>query len=369
MWGTQADFKIAKIAELKRMSANKKKIAVIPGDGIGKEVIAGAVAVVEASGAPVEFTQFDWSADRYLKDGTTVPAGGFEMLAREFDAVFVGALGDPRVPSNIHAKEILLNMRFRMDLYANVRPVKVLDESLCPLKGIGPGDVDMVIVRENTEGMYMDIGGVFKAGTPDEVAVNEEINTRKGVERIIRAAFEWAKKNGKKRVAMADKSNAIAAHELWLRTFREVAAQHPDIEAKHFYVDAIAMQMVLKPEMFDVIVTTNLFGDILTDLAAALNGGMGMAPSASLNPDSTPLFEPVHGSAPDIAGKNLVNPVAMLLTSALMLRELGRGDEAVLLERAIEKAVADGQCTRDVGGTLGTKEATDAVLRNLDAAL
>jgi 3-isopropylmalate dehydrogenase len=197
------------------------------------------------------------------------------------------------------------------------------------------------------------------------VSIAEEVNTRKGVERIIRAAFDWAKKNGKRRVALGDKSNAIGAHELWKRTFHEVAAEHPGIEARHYYIDALAMQLVLKPEAFDVIVTTNLFGDILTDLGAALTGGLGIAASANLNPDSTPLFEPVHGSAPDIAGKGVVNPYAMLLTSALMLRELGHAFEADLLEKAVEAAVASGQGTQDIGGSLSTRQATDAVIARL----
>src|SRR5436853_4014987 len=216
----------------------KKRIAVIPGDGIGKEVIPVAVKVVEATGAAVEFTEFDWSADRYLKDGTTVPADGFAMLERDFDAIFVGALGDPRVPSNIHAKEILLGMRFKMDLYANVRPVKLLDESLCPLKGVKPQDVNFVVVRENTEGPYVDAGGVLKQGTPDEIATQEDFNTRKGVERVIRFAFELARKQGRRKVLMTDKSNVMTyAGGLWQRTFIEVASEYADIHTCHLLTE------------------------------------------------------------------------------------------------------------------------------------
>src|SRR6267154_6299614 len=211
-----------------------KRIAVVPGDGIGKEVIPAALKVVEATGAAVEFTTFDWSADRYLKDGTTIPPDGFAMLERDFDAIFVGALGDPRVPSNIHAKEILLGMRFKMDLYANLRPVRLLDASLCPLKGVEPKDIDFVVVRENTEGVYGDLGGVFKQGTPDEIAIQEDINTRKGVERIIRYAFDYCISSKKldgsprKRVLMCDKSNAMThAGGLWQRVFKELAAEYP----------------------------------------------------------------------------------------------------------------------------------------------
>src|SRR5215471_3125957 len=218
--------------------AKNKKIAVVPGDGIGREVIPAALEVVTATKAPVEFTHFDWSADRYLKDGTTVPAGGFAMLERDFDAVLVGALGDPRVSSNIHAKEILLGMRFKMDLYANVRPVKLLDASLCPLKGVERKDVDFTVIRENTEGLYCDVGGVFKQGTADEVAVQEDVNTRKGVERVIRFAFEYAKDHGRKKVLMTDKANVMTyAHGLWQRVFKLVASEHPGIEAAHMYVD------------------------------------------------------------------------------------------------------------------------------------
>ena len=229
---------------------NKKRIAVVPGDGIGKEVIPQAVSVIGATGAPVEFTEFDWGADRYLKDGTTIPADGFQMLARDFDAIFVGALGDPRVPTNIHAKEILLGMRFKMDLYANVRPVKLLDESLCPLKNAKPEDVDFVVIRENTEGVYMDMGGLFKAGTPDEVATQEDINTRKGVERVIRFAFEYAKTNGRKKVLMSDKSNVMTyAGGLWQRVFKEVAKEYPEIQTQHMFVDALCLQMVQGSEV------------------------------------------------------------------------------------------------------------------------
>ncbi|MGH9671122.1 MAG: isocitrate/isopropylmalate family dehydrogenase, partial [Terriglobales bacterium] len=204
------------------------RIAVIPGDGIGKEVVAAALEVAKATGAALELVEFDWSADRYLADGVTVPTDGFKKLGRDFDAIFVGAFGDPRVPTNIHAKEILLGMRFQMDLYANVRPVHLLDASLCPLKNVEPEDVNFTVIRENTEGLYVDVGGVFKQGTPDEVAVQEDVNTRKGVERIIKYAFDYAKQHGRKKVLMADKSNVMTyAHGLWQRVFREVAKKHP----------------------------------------------------------------------------------------------------------------------------------------------
>src|ERR1700681_1029830 len=234
-----------------------KRIAVIPGDGVGKEVIPQAVRVIEATSADLALTHFDWGADRYLADKVTVPPDGFATLARDCDAILVGAFGDPRVPSNIHAKEILLGMRSKMDLFANVRPVRLLDALLCPLKGIETKDIDFVVIRENTEGVYGDLGGVFKQGTPDEVAIQEDINTRKGVERIIRYAFEYCGNNkmfdgsSRRRVLMCDKSNAMThAGGLWQRTFKEVASQYPQIETQHMYVDALCMQMVRDPRSF-----------------------------------------------------------------------------------------------------------------------
>lgn len=335
----------------------KKKIAVVPGDGIGKEVIPAALAVLSATGAPLEFTEFDWSADRYLKDGTTIPSDGFAMLDRDFDAIFVGALGDPRVASNIHAKEILLGMRFKMDLYANVRPVKLLHESLCPLKNVMPQDVDFTVIRENTEGAYMDAGGVLKLGTPDEVATQEDYNTRKGVERVIRFAFDYARKHGKRKVLMADKSNVMTyAGGLWQRVFKLVAAEYPGITPSHMYVDALCMHMVRDPKQFEVIVTNNMFGDIVTDLAAALQGGLGMAGSGNIHPGKTSMFEPVHGSAPPFAGKNIANPIGAITTAALLLEHLGFQNESDKVNAAILQAVEGKHATQDIGGSLGTKE-------------
>jgi 3-isopropylmalate dehydrogenase len=335
----------------------KKKIAVVPGDGIGKEVIPAALEVIRATGAAVEFTEFDWSADRYLKDGTTIPTGAFEMLRRDFDATFVGALGDPRVPSNIHAKEILLGMRFQMDLYANVRPVKLLHESLCPLKGVKPKDVNFVVIRENTEGPYMDSGGILKKDTPDEVAIQEEFHTRKGVERIIRFAFELAKREGRKKVLMADKSNAMTiSGGLWQRVFKLLAAEYPEITTQHMYIDALCMHMVRDPKQFDVIVTNNIFGDIVTDLAAALQGGLGMAGSGNIHPGRTSMFEPVHGSAPPFAGKNIANPIGAITSAAMMLEYVGFATEAGKINAAVLAAVQQKKTTADIGGSLGTRE-------------
>jgi 3-isopropylmalate dehydrogenase len=340
-----------------------KRIAVLPGDGIGLEVIPQALKVLAATGAPVETTEFDWGANRYLADGTTVPTNGFAMLGDEFDAILVGAFGDPRVSSNIHAKEILLGMRFKMDLYANVRPVRLLDASLCPLKGVEPKDIDFVVIRENTEGVYTDAGGVFKQGTEDEVAIQEDINTRKGVERVIRYAFEYCEKHTKldgrrrNRVLMCDKSNAMThAGGLWQRVFKEISREYPQIKAEHMYVDALCMQMVRDPRQFDVIVTNNMFGDIITDLAAGLQGGLGMAASGNIHPGKTSMFEPVHGSAPLIAGKNVANPMGAILTMAMLLNHLGFATEAAKIESAVLEAVRQRKTTQDIGGALGTKE-------------
>ena len=346
----------------------KKRIAVIPGDGIGKEVIPQAVKVIKATGAEVELREFDWGADRYLRDHTTVPADGFAMLGRDFDAILVGAFGDPRVSTNIHAKEILLGMRFKMDLYANVRPVRLLDAALCPLKGIDPKDIDFVVIRENTEGVYTDAGGVFKQGTPDEIATQEDINTRKGVERIVRYAFEYCERHTKvdgsprRRVLMCDKSNAMThAGGLWQRVFKEVSGEYSRITAQHMYVDALCMQMVRDPRQFDVIVTNNMFGDIITDLAAGLQGGLGMAASGNIHPGKTSMFEPVHGSAPPIAGKNVANPFGAILTGAMMLGHLGLTAEASKIEAAVLEAVRQKKTTEDIGGALGTREAGEWV--------
>ena len=354
---------------------NPKRIAVIPGDGIGKEVIPQAVNAIRATAARIEFINFDWGADRYLRDGTTVPADGFTTLARDFDAIFCGAFGDPRVSSNIHAKEILLGMRFQMDLYANLRPVRLLAASLCPLKNTEPKDIDFVVVRENTEGVYGDLGGVFKKGTADEIAIQEDVNTRKGVERVIRYAFDYCASHKKhdgsprSRVLMCDKSNAMThAGGLWQRSFKEIAREYPNLTTGHMYVDALCLQMVREPSHFDVIVTNNMFGDIITDLAAALQGGLGMAASGNIHPGRTSMFEPVHGSAPLIAGKNLANPAGAILTAAMMLDHLNLTTEAKRIEAAVLAAVHEKKLTQDVGGTLGTRESGDWIANKISTS-
>jgi 3-isopropylmalate dehydrogenase len=343
------------------------RIALIPGDGIGKDVTAEALkvltAVGERFGRRLEFEHLPWGADHYLESKVTMPPNGYDYL-RQFDAIFIGALGDPRVPDNRHARDILLGTRFELDLYVNYRPVRLLDERLCPLKGRGPEDVNFIVFRENTEGLYVGIGGRFKPGTEDEIAIQEELNTYKGVHRIVRHAFEFAKARGLSGVCMADKSNAMAdGHALWQRVFRELAPQYPGITATHYYIDALAMFMVLDPGQFRVIVTNNLFGDIITDLGATLQGGLGMAASGNLHPGKTSMFEPVHGSAPKFAGKNIANPIGAIASAALMLETLGLLDEAAAIDAAVLEAVREGQVTQDVGGTLGTREAGDFIAR------
>jgi 3-isopropylmalate dehydrogenase len=340
------------------------RIAVIAGDGIGKEVTAEAVKILEAIGG-LYLQHLPWGADHYLATGETIPADGYDTL-RSFDAIFVGALGDPRVPDNRHARDILLGTRFALDLYVNYRPVRLLDDRLCPLKGRTRADVNFVVFRENTEGVYVGVGGRFKAGTADEIAIQEEINTYKGVNRIVRYAFEHARTHGLRAVAMADKSNAMAeGHALWQRVFREVQSEYPEVQASHFYIDALAMLLVQNPAQFQVIVTNNLFGDIITDIGGALQGGLGMAASGNIHPGRTSMFEPVHGSAPPLAGKDVANPVGAILSAALMLETLGRSDDARRIERAVESAVQAGETTRDVGGSLGTNAAGAAILKRL----
>ncbi|HVC20930.1 MAG TPA: isocitrate/isopropylmalate dehydrogenase family protein [Vicinamibacterales bacterium] len=342
------------------------RIAVIPGDGIGQDVTAEAVKVIrrvgDVFGRSFDLEMLPYGADYYLKTGITLPPNGYAMLRDEFDAIYVGALGDPRVPDMRHARDILLGTRFELDLYVNHRPVKLLHERLCPLKGRGPADVNMVIFRENTESLYVGIGGRFKPGTEDEVAIQEDINTYKGVHRIIKHAFEYAKAHGLTKVCMADKSNAIThGHALWQRVFAELAPQYPGIEPTHLFIDALCMQMVKNPGQFEVIVTNNMFGDIITDLGAQLQGGLGMAASGNLHPGRTSLFEPVHGSAPKYAGKNVANPVGAILSAALMLDYLGLSQEAAAIEAAVKESVVAAQGTAEIGGTLGTRETGDYI--------
>lgn len=346
------------------------RIAVIPGDGIGVEVMREATKVLrcvdEQVRLGIELTQWDLGAERYLATGVAITEEELAQLETEYDAILLGALGDPRVPDNAHIRAILLGLRFRLDLYVNLRPVRLFDAGLSPLKNVTPDDLDLVIVRENTEGIYVGIGGNFKRGMPDEVALQEDVNTRKGVERIVRAAFERARSGGRHRVTLADKANAMPqVGDLWRRVFAEVGAEYPDLDREALYIDALALDLVRRPERYDVIVTSNLFGDILSDLAAALAGGLGLAPSANLHPGRCGLFEPVHGSAPDIAGTDRANPLAAILSVAMMLDDLGYAREADRIEQAVSRALALGRTTPDMGGELGTEAVGDWICDEL----
>ena len=346
-----------------------KKIAVVPGDGIGPEVIAAGMQILhrvnEHRNLGLEFVHFGWNADEYLRTGISMPSGAMDDIRNNYAAVYLGAFGDPRVPDMKHAADILLGMRFQLDLYVNYRPVKLLNERLSPLRG--NRKIDFVIFRENTEGAYVGMGGFFKKGTPEEIAIQEDVSTRKGVERIIRYAFEFAKTTGRKSVCMSDKNNIMRfGGDLWLRTFEEVARDYPDVEHFHMFVDALTMQMVRSPEMFDVIVTNNMFGDIVTDLGAALQGGLGVAASGNIHPGRVSLFEPIHGSAPKYAGQDVADPIGAILTAGMMLEYLGHPDEADAIERAVASAIDAGETTHDLGGSLGTKGAGEAILKRLE---
>ena len=350
------------------------RIAVIPGDGIGPEVIAQGIRVLEAviagTGTRLDFITYDLGAERYLRTGEILPDSVFQEL-QGFDAIYLGAVGDPRVTNPQYAAGLLLRLRFELDLWVNLRPSRLLAPGLTPLRDAQA--IDLVVVRENTEGAYVGIGGQFKRGTEDEIAMQEDINTRKGVERIQRYAFELARQRrasgDRGRLTMVDKSNALYhAHDLWQRVFAELRKEWSDIETEHLFVDAAAMQLVKDPGRFEVMVTTNMFGDILSDLASELVGGLGQAPSANINPQTRRgLFEPVHGSAPKHAGKGIANPYGAILAGAMMLRHLGDSTGADQIEAAVMAAARERRTTRDLGGTLSTSAAADAVLELLSS--
>jgi len=339
-----------------------QKIAVVPCDGAGKEVVPEAVKVLKAVGAPFEFEDFQVDADTYLKTGVPITDEVWKAL-QAADSILFGAVGDPRVPDPKYLAGVLLRLRFELDLYVNLRPARLYDERLSPLRREDRRKVDLLVVRENTEGLYVGMGGRFKKGTEDEIATQEDINTYGGVTRILEHAFALAETE----VVMVDKSNAMTyAGGLWQERWKAVAARHPQVKTRHLFVDAAAMQLVKDPSQFDVIVTGNLFGDILSDLTAELIGGMGIAPSANINPTTgRGLFEPVHGTAPDIAGKGLVNPIGAILSAGMMVEHLGHHEMAVAIEGAVESAIRAGECTRDLGGSLSTSAAGDAVVKRL----
>ncbi|MFC0530980.1 isocitrate/isopropylmalate dehydrogenase family protein [Phytohabitans kaempferiae] len=341
-----------------------KSVAVIPGDGVGPEVTREAVATLEALRLDLKFDHLDHvNAGRWLTAGVAMTDDDFERV-RASDCVLFGAVGDPRVTSVEYARQVLLRLRLELDLYVNHRPALLLHERLSPLRDPDRRNVDLVVVRENTEGLYVGVGGVLRRGTPDEVAMDQEVNTRLGVSRVIDYAFRVARRA----VCMVDKSNAVKhGGQLWRRCWSEATAKAgARLATSHLYVDAAAMRLVADPSEFDVIVTNNSYGDILSDLTAQLVGGMGVAASANLNPDTGfGLFEPVHGSAPDIAGQGVANPVGAILSAALLLRSQGYGDAATAVEQAVASTVAAGRCTPDLGGSLSTEEAGRAIRAEL----
>jgi len=349
---------------------NNYRIAVIPGDGIGVEVIPAAIRVLEAAGARANvrfaWEHFPWGSEYYFEHGRMMPADALDRL-RPFDAIFFGAVGDPRLQDNVTLNGLLLPIRRAFDQYACVRPAVLYPGVRGPLAGKQPGDIDFIVVRENTEGEYAQIGGVLYSGGPHEVAVQSAMFTRHGTERVIRFAFDLARRRNKKRLLTSvTKSNAQGfSMAFWDRVFADVAREYPDIRTESLLVDAACMDLVRRPESFDVIVASNLFGDILTDLSAAITGSLGLAPSANLNPPKTfpSMFEPVHGSAPDIAGRGIANPMATMLAGAQMLEFLGESAPAALVEKAVIGVLTDQRVlTPDLGGTSTTEAVTDAVV-------
>src|SRR3954465_14817272 len=349
------------------------KIAVMPGDYVGKEVVAEGLKLLSAAARKFNFkystTDYPFGAEHYLRTKITLPDSALKELAAH-DAILFGAVGaDPRgnakIPQGLIETDILLKMRFELDQYINLRPTKLLPGVPTPLAKVQPGDIDMIIVRENTEGLYCQNGGFLYKNTPHEVANQIEVTTRHGVERAIRYAFEYAKQYNRKKVTLVAKTNVLRfAHNLWMRAFEEVKREYPGIETEYHHVDACTMYMVTKPKIYDVIVTTNMFGDIITDLGAAIQGGMGMAASGNLNPtrQAASMFEPVHGSAPDIAGKGYANPIATFLSVAMMLDFLGQAEAARAVNAACARVVADKKNhTRDLGGSTSTSQVGDTV--------
>ncbi|MBI4882092.1 MAG: 3-isopropylmalate dehydrogenase [Planctomycetes bacterium] len=351
---------------------SKYHFAVLPGDGIGEEVVREGLKVLAAAagsfGFDYESRHYPFGADHYLETGETMPESVFTEF-QDFDAIFMGAIGDPRVETGLLEHAIIGGTRFKLDLYINLRPVKLYSEHLCPLKDKKPADIDMVFVRENTEDAYTRLGGIFKQGTPDEVATATMIYTRKGCERAIRYAFEVARKRAKrKKLTLVDKANAIRAQDIWTRTFAEVAQEYPDIETNHAYIDAACMWMLKNPEWFDVAVTTNIFGDIITDLGAMLQGGLGIAASGNIHPGKVSMFEPIHGSAPKYRGKNVANPIAAIMAVAMMLDYVGEARAAGAIEQAVQENIVSRRIPSLDAGTLPTDRIGSMIAASVAAA-
>ena len=342
-------------------------IAVMPGDGTGPEVVAEGIKVLDAvsavEGFGLNYTWYDMGGEHYMKTGEILPDHVVDEL-KKADSIFLGAIGHPDVKPGILEKGLLLRLRFDLDQYINLRPVKLYEGVVTPIAGKGPEDINFVVVRENSEGLYSGAGGVLKRGTPDEVAIQDSINTRKGVERCIRYAFEYCRyRNNKKKITLCGKTNVLTyAFDLWERTFYEVAKEYPDIETDYAHVDAICMWMVKNPEWFDVIVTDNMFGDIITDLGAMIQGGMGIAAGGNINPEGVSMFEPIGGSAPRYTGKQVINPIAAICAAQLMLETLGEDKGAARIENAVKKALKEN--IKDMGaGRMGysTSEVGDLI--------
>ncbi len=351
---------------------NEYQIAVIPGDGIGPEVTVEELKVLESAaevyGFKLRLRQYPFGSEHYFKTGEIFPDAAFEEV-KAMDAILLGAIGDPRAPVGLIEYGIIAKMRFELDLYINLRPIRLFDERLCPLKGKRPEDIDMVFVRENTECAYVGAHGFMHKHQPSEVATQMMVYSRAGVERAIRFAFELARtRNKQKKLTLIDKANAIRAHDLWTRTFAEVAREYPDIQTDHAYVDAACMWMVKNPEWFDVAVTTNLFGDILTDLGAVLEGGMGIAASANLHPGKIAMFEPIHGSAPKYAGQNTVSPVAAIMAGSMLLEYLGQKEAGAAIERTVVECLRAGRIKGVTSGLHRTSEIGDLVAAELKGA-
>lgn len=353
------------------MAKKTYRIAVIPGDGIGPEVIREGIKVLEEAatlgGFSFEWIHYDLGGERYLRTGETLPDSVLEEL-RKVDAIYLGAIGHPEVKPGILERGILLRLRFELDQYINLRPVKLYPGVETPLKGKGPEDIDFVVVRENTEGLYAGVGGFLRKGTPYEVAIQTSVNTRMGVERCIRFAFEYCRKRNKaKKLTLCGKTNVLTyAFDLWERTFHEVGQQYPDIERDYAHVDALCMWMVKNPERFDVIVTDNMFGDIITDLGAIIQGGMGIAAGGNINPQGVSMFEPIGGSAPKYTGKNMANPLAAILAGKLMLEHLGEEEAALKVEKAVIEVTSKHMKSMDAGRMgLTTSEVGDLVAQYL----
>ena len=352
----------------------KHTIAVIAGDGIGKEVIPCGLEILRQAasqgGFTLEATEIPWGCDYYLRERRMMPADGLEQL-RSFDAIYLGAIGDPRVPDHISVWELILPIRQRFEQFVNLRPMRLLGGTVGPLAGRGPADINMVCVRENSEGEYAGIGGRMHVGTAHEVAEQTGIFTRRGIERIVRYGFEVARSRPRKMLASATKSNALQySMVLWDDVVAAIATEYPDVTLRKYHVDALAARMVTHPHTIDTIVASNLFGDILTDIGSAISGSLGIAPGANINPERIypSMFEPIHGSAPDIAGKGVANPVAAIWAGAMMLEHLGERTAAEQILRAIEQVIAEGIVrTPDLGGTSTTKEMVKAIGAALDS--